>query len=125
MMTKTKSLTLPDMRPALLTGALLIAVLALSACAERRAAQIAFDGVFFRSTASKVDKDRSQFEIGVSPVSASLEGAREAGRYEATRYCIDNYGNSDNKWSEVTDAEDGTLPIYGDKLLMLISCLDK
>ncbi|WP_415402579.1 hypothetical protein [Tateyamaria sp. SN3-11] len=123
-MTKTKSLTLTDLRPALLTGALLIAVLALSACAERRADRIAFDGVFFRSTASKVEKDRSEFEIGVSPVSASLEGAREAGRYEATRYCIDNFGTSDINWVEGPDAEDGTLRISGDKLVLRGACID-
>ncbi|WP_299148650.1 hypothetical protein [uncultured Tateyamaria sp.] len=110
------------LRNARMTGALLIAALALSACAERKADRVAFDGQFFRSNASKVDKQRNQFEISVSPVSASLEGAREAGRYEATRYCIGIFGSSNVDWIEGPDAEDGTLRISGDKLLLRGTC---
>ena len=124
-MTKTRLLSLSDLRPALLTGALLIAALLLTACAERRADRVAFDGVFFRSTSDNVEKDRVEFVVGVSPVSASLEGARDAGRYEATRYCIDNFGSSDVTWIEGPDAEDGTLRISGDKLVLRGTCLDK
>ncbi|WP_299653955.1 hypothetical protein [uncultured Tateyamaria sp.] len=121
-MTKTKTRALTDLRPALLTGLLLIAVLLLSACNERQADRVAFDGVFFRATSGKVDKQREQFEVGVSPVSASLEGAREAGRYEAIRYCIKQFGSSDIEWIEGPDAEDGTLRISGDKLLLRGTC---
>ncbi|WP_299612128.1 hypothetical protein [uncultured Tateyamaria sp.] len=121
-MTKTKTRALTDLRPALLTGLLLIAVLLLSACNERQANRVAFDGVFFRATSGKVDKQREQFEVGVSPVSASLEGAREAGRYEAIRYCIKQFGSSDIEWIEGPDAEDGTLRISGDKLLLRGTC---
>jgi hypothetical protein len=121
-MTKTKSLTLTDLRPALLTGALLILALLLSACSERRADRVAFDGVYFRSTASKVDKARDQFEITVSPASSSIEGAREAGRYEATRYCIDNFGTSDMAWVNGPDAEDGRLTIANDRLILRGAC---
>ncbi|WP_299625608.1 hypothetical protein [uncultured Tateyamaria sp.] len=121
-MTKTKSLTLNDARPALLTGALLIAALLLTACAERRADKVAFDGVFFRSTASKVDKQRDVFEVTVSPASSSIEGAREAGRYEATRYCIENFGTSAVDWTEGPDAEDGTLRIANDRLILTGTC---
>ncbi|WP_299296663.1 hypothetical protein [uncultured Tateyamaria sp.] len=118
----TKTRTLMDMRPALLTGVLLIAALLLSACAERRADRVAFDGVFFRSTAKKVDKQRDQFEVSVTPVSASLDGAREAGRYEAIRYCIAQFGTSTIDWVNGPDAEDGRLTISGDKLLLRGAC---
>ncbi|WP_299591628.1 hypothetical protein [uncultured Tateyamaria sp.] len=121
-MIQTKTRALPDMRPTLLTGALLIAALLLSACQERRSERVAFDGVFFRATSGKVDKQREQFEIGVSPVSASLEGAHEAGRYEAVRYCIKQFGSSDIVWIEGPDAEDGRLRISGDKLLLRGTC---
>lgn len=121
--TKTKTRTLPDMAPALLTGALLVAALLLSACAgERRADRVAFDGVFFRSNASKIDRKRDRFEVTVSPASASLDGAREAGRYEAIRYCIENYGSSDIDWLDGPDAEDGTLTIANDRLLLRGIC---
>lgn len=122
MMTKIKALALTDKRPVLLTGLFLVAALLLTACAERRADRVAFDGVFFRSNASKVDRQRDQFEISVSPVSSSLEGAREAGRFEATRYCIAEFGSSDIDWIDGPDAEDGTLRISGDKLLLRGTC---
>ncbi|WP_299042553.1 hypothetical protein [uncultured Tateyamaria sp.] len=121
-MTKTKTRTWADMRPALLTGLMLIAVLLLSACNERQADRVAFDGVFFRASSGKVDKQREQFEVSVSPVSASLDGAREAGRYEAIRYCIRQFGSSDIDWIAGPDAEDGTLRINGDKLLLRGTC---
>lgn len=121
-MTKTRTLTLTDLRPALLTAALLIAALMLSACSGRKADRVAFDGVFFRSTAGKVDKQVDQFEITVSPASASIDGAREAGRYEATRYCIRNFGTSDVAWTEGPDAEDGTLTIANDRLILRGTC---
>ncbi|MEM8655908.1 MAG: hypothetical protein AAGF36_14290 [Pseudomonadota bacterium] len=122
-MTRTKTRIWADMRPAMLTGLMLVAVLLLSACSvDRQANRVAFDGVFFRASSSKVDKQRDQFEVGVSPVSASLEGAREAGRYEAIRYCIRQFGSSDIDWIAGPDAEDGTLRISGDKLLLRGTC---
>ncbi|TNF63529.1 MAG: hypothetical protein EP307_04910, partial [Rhodobacteraceae bacterium] len=70
----------------------LAAGLALSAC-NRRDETILFDGQAFRAKASAVDKDDLRtFTATISPVSASLEGAIEAGRYEGTKYCIANYG---------------------------------
>jgi hypothetical protein len=119
--TNTKTLTMTDPRPVLLTAVILIALL-LSACAERKADRVAFDGVYFRSNASKVDKKRDQFEVTVSPASSSLEGAREAGRYEATRYCIGTFGTSNIDWVQGPDAEAGTLRISGDKLLLRGAC---
>jgi hypothetical protein len=116
----TKSLN--DLRPALLTGVVLIAALLLSACGQRKADKVAFDGVYFRSTASKIDKKRDRFEIAVAPASSSMAGAREAGRYEATRYCIDNFGTSDMDWSEGPDAADGTLTVANDKLILRGTC---
>lgn len=100
----------------------LIAALLVSACQERRADRVAFDGVFFRSNASKIDRSREDFEVSVSPVSASLDGARDAGRYEAIRYCIANFGSSDITWAAGPDAEDGTLTISNDRLLLRGTC---
>ncbi len=96
--------------------------LALTACTNRDEA-FAFDGQYYRAKASKLDKDdRAQFAVSVKPVSASLDGAREAGRYEGTRYCIENYGTSQIEWSEGPDAEDGTLRVDNDTLLLQGEC---
>ncbi len=121
-MTKTKTLFQTDRRPALLLGLMLIAVLLLSACAGKKADRIAFDGQFFRASAKKVDKQRLNFEVTVRPVSASLEGARAAGAYEATRYCVGTFGTSDIEWTNGPDAEDGTLRISNDRLLLTGRC---
>ncbi|MEP1587602.1 MAG: hypothetical protein ABJR46_17910 [Tateyamaria sp.] len=118
----TKTRTLPFQRPVMLTALLLIAALLLSACVERRADRIAFDEEFFRATSKKLDKDRINFEVTVRPVSASLEGARDAGRQEATRYCVGNFGSSDIDWIEGPDAEDGRLRVSRDTLRLVGRC---
>jgi len=101
---------------------LLMITTALAACQERRVDRIAFDGVFFRSSAKKIAKQRENFEVSVEPASASLDGARDAGRHEAIRYCIENYGSSDIVWVEGPDAEDGTLTIVNDRLILRGTC---
>ncbi len=123
-MTQIRTKTLPRVSPSpvVLTALLLIAALMLSACAERKADRVAFDGVFFRSNASKLDKKRDRFEVSVTPASASIDGAREAGRYEAVRYCIANFGSSEIAWVDGPDAEDGTLTIANDRLLLRGVC---
>lgn len=120
--TKTQARTLRDMRPAVLMTLLLIAAFVLTGCSERRADRITFDGQLFRASAKKIDKRRLDFEVVVRPVSASLEGAREAGRYEATRYCIGNFGTSDVEWVDGPDAEDGTLLVSNDRLTLRGTC---
>ncbi|WP_223423369.1 hypothetical protein [Tateyamaria pelophila] len=122
-MTKIRSLALTDMRPTLWMGALLMAALLVSACSGGiRADKIAFDGVNFRSSASAIDKQRDFFEVTVAPASSSILGAREAGRYEATRYCIKNFGSSDMDWAQGPDAADGTLIIDNDRLILRGTC---
>ena len=121
-MTKTKSLVRTDMRPALWFSLLLMAVLLLSACDGVRADKVAFDGVYFRSTSTAIEKQRDFFEIKTTPASSSLDGAREAGRYEATRYCIENFGTSNMAWINGPDAENGSLTIDDDSLILRGTC---
>lgn len=118
----SKTETLQIQRPVMLTALLLIAALLLSACAERRADRVAFDGQFFRASSKKLDKDRIDFEVNVRPVSASLDGAREAGRQEATRYCVGNFGSSEIDWISGPDGEDGQLRVSNDTLQLLGRC---
>ena len=100
----------------------LLVVLALLASCGNQDDKIAFDGQVFRSKAKVVDKEKDHIEIEVRPVSASLDGAREAGRYEATRYCIANYGTSNVVWSLSPDAEESALKIENDTLLLQGVC---
>lgn len=119
----TLTRTLSTLRPATFTAPLLIAALLLSACSgQKKADRVTFDGHLFRASAKKVDKQRFDFEVTVRPVSASLEGARNAGRYEATRYCIGNFGSSEVAWTDGPDAEDGRLRVSNDSLLLRGRC---
>lgn len=97
-------------------------ILALLASCGNRRDRVAFDGQFFSSKASRVDGDRQQITVSVRPVSASLEGALAAGRYESTRYCIDNYGNSAVDWVVGPDQDPNTYRIENDTLVLRGAC---
>ncbi|MGA9250819.1 MAG: hypothetical protein WBV78_04015 [Roseobacter sp.] len=100
---------------------LMIAALALTACGPDED-DILFDGQFFRT---KIDTDRGsreEFTVSVQPVSASLVGAREAARYEATVYCVNRYGSSAIDWDVGPDSPDEALTIQDDKLLLKGTC---
>lgn len=101
-------------------AAALIGALALPACGNRDE-DVAFDGQFFNARAKKVDGERDQFEVTVKPFSASADGARAAGEYEAIKYCIDLYGSSDIIWQRGPDDEDGLL-VAGDTLSLRGAC---
>ncbi|WP_299962404.1 hypothetical protein [uncultured Roseobacter sp.] len=99
----------------------LVGVCALLMGCGSDAEDIRFDGQFYNTSVSDLD-ERHKFEVTASPVSASLTGAREAARYEATIYCVNNYGSSDITWVVGPDAEDATLPISGDTLTLQGAC---
>ncbi len=98
-----------------------VAALLLTGCGPDED-DILFDGQFYRAKISTERGARQDFTVSVRPVSASLEGAREAARYEATVYCVNNYGSSDISWVVGPDAEDAALPISNDTLLLQGSC---
>ncbi|MEL7100431.1 MAG: hypothetical protein AAGM84_16520 [Pseudomonadota bacterium] len=97
------------------------AVAVLAGCQNRKD-EIAFDGQFFSSRLSKVDGQREQFEVAVRPFSASAEGARSAGEYEAISYCIDQFGSSEIIWTRGPDAEDDRLSVTNDTLSLRGAC---
>ncbi len=107
--------------PLVMTAATLLA-----ACGEApsSANRVAFDGEFFRASAKHVNKKASpsEFTVTVNGVSASLDGAREAGRYEATKFCIRNFGSSRIDWKLSPDAEAQNLRIENDKLTFAGTC---
>jgi hypothetical protein len=97
-------------------------VLPLSACGGSEGEDILFDGQSFRASLDVDNDARQNFILSVRPVSASLEGAREAGRYEATVYCVNRYGSSDIIWVVGPDSPDEALPIADDTLTLQGSC---
>lgn len=84
--------------------------------------RIAFDGKFFRAKVQKVEKQNDVFTVTVKGVSQSLNGAREAGRYEATDHCIQNYGTSKIIWRVGPDTPPEQLSIVDDTLTFSGRC---
>ena len=110
-------------RLTLLAG-LAAALAATVGCGRRDSTDILFDGQRFRAKAAPVDRGRTlaEFLVTVNGVSASLDGAREAGRYEGTRYCIENYGSSKIAWAVGPDTEPARLRIENDRLSFRGTC---
>lgn len=102
-------------------SAALIAATAIAGCTDNED-RIAFDGQYYRTKLSKVDGQRDVFTVSVRPVSASLEGAREAGRYEATVYCVNAYGDSDIVWAVGPDTPAEALTVVDDTLTFQGRC---
>ena len=109
-----------DPRRILLLGLLMISALILTACGRSDA--VTFDDQVYRAKLSRVDRELITFSVDVSPVSASFEGALEAGRYEATRHCIENFGTSKIDWEIGPDDDPETLAIVNDTLSFQGSC---
>ena len=102
------------------------AILALSigalfltaACQTREQRLVAFDGYRYKAKAAAIDKkvSRADFTATIFAVSQSLAGAREAGRYEGTKYCIKEYGSSKIEWAVGPDTPVENYQIVDDTL---------
>jgi hypothetical protein len=66
---------------------------------------VKFDGHYFAGRASKSSVDPHGFSVRIRNAAKSIAGAREAARYEATIYCIHQFGTSDIIWSIGPDDE--------------------
>jgi len=97
----------------------LVAGLALAACGENRPV---FDGATFRTKLDADKTDARNFLVEVRDAGKTLEGAREAGRHEAVRHCIETFGNSRITWAQGPDDADGSLQIENGNLILSGRC---
>lgn len=113
-----------------LKGLALGAVLALAGCSTISGVtdrltgsnKQSFDGQFFRASLA-FDRDAAaDFVVRVQDAGKSLAGAREAGRYEATKHCIEYFGNSAAVWQVGPDSPDEALVIDGGTLVLTGRC---
>ena len=88
-------------------------------------AQVEIEGTRFRARASAEREDRRAFSVTVSPVAVDPDGAREAGRYQATRYCLLTFGGSDKEWIISPDLATEELPVDGDTLTLQGRCTQR
>lgn len=81
---------------------LLVAAVLLTGCSalQGRDDNAVFDGVHYRADVKSSREARNVFSIEVRDATqGSLQGAREAGRYEAIKYCIKQTASSDIAWT--------------------------
>ena len=99
------------------------AVAALGGCTQPEE-RVTFGGYYFRAKAKPVNKRKTlkDFTVQVRGVSKSLNGARQAGGYEGTRYCIKKYGTSRIIWQVGPGTEPQYLRIEKDQLVFQGSC---
>ena len=82
--------------------------------------KVTFNGYYFSSKLTRNRLDDRSFDLTVRRANRSLSGAREAGRYEATSFCIKNYGTSDIKW--VLGPDDQSIGLTGKVLKLNGQC---
>ncbi len=100
---------------------LLIAVLMLGACSEKKK-RVYFDGNYYPAKAKKEKGDREAFSVSVRKSSQGLDGAREAGRHAGVKYCIKNFGYSGIDWEIGPDAKDEALLLANGNLVLKGRC---
>ena len=109
---------------------LLMALMAsmVAGCAGRgdmlraKNARILFEGKYYPASIEKNKDDRRAFNIQVRDAALGIDGAREAGRYQATKYCIAQYGNSYVDWTVGPDTPADQLTTKDGSLFFAGSC---
>ncbi|WP_425080960.1 hypothetical protein [Ruegeria arenilitoris] len=111
-------------RVSMLAGVLTLSLVSACGGITSSSDRVLFDGKYFRAKAKPVDKKKmpTEFTVVVNGVSASLDGAREAGRYEGTKFCIKNFGSSSIAWKVGPDTEPQNLRVSDDKLTFAGAC---
>lgn len=85
--------------------------------------KITFDGHYFITKVDRPErKVRDHFMVYVRNPHQSLKAAREAGRYEAVKYCIKEYGTSQIDWIRGPDVEDAGLAFDSERLVFEGKC---
>ena len=67
-------------------------------------------------------EDKRDITISVANKGAGVEAVRESVRFEATKYCLLNYGGSDADWRMSSVSEDWAFTQDGDKLVFNARC---
>lgn len=78
--------------------------------------RVYFENLYFPARLSTNSDDKQSFTVSVDQIEQGLAPAREAGRYQATKYCVETYGNSDVVWVAGPDAPDSELRIIEGRL---------
>ncbi|OWU83657.1 hypothetical protein ATO6_17505 [Oceanicola sp. 22II-s10i] len=105
-------------------------IVALSGCSVLQSgrsllsgqARATFDGNYYPARLAADKEDGRRFAVTVNRVSQGLNGAKEAARYEASKFCIRNHGWSGIDWTVGPDTPDGSLAIVDNKITFSGEC---
>tara|TARA_R110002012_G_scaffold271677_1_gene456902 strand:+ start:201 stop:557 length:357 start_codon:yes stop_codon:yes gene_type:complete len=81
-----------------------------------------FEGQVYRTAIAFDRAAPADFVVRVQLAGRTLSGAREAGRHEATKHCIEYFGNSEAVWQVGPDSPDTALLFEGDTLVLTGRC---
>lgn len=81
-----------------------------------------FDGQLFRASVAFDRANPADFAVRVNDAGKSITGAREAGRFEATKHCITYFGTSSALWQVGPDSPEQELVFDGDALVVTGRC---
>ncbi len=102
---------------------LLSMILALAACGNRNPARNATTNVELPFE-TKLDRgeDPRDIAVRVEHEGNGLEEVRESVRFEATKYCLLNFGGSDTDWDIDPATDDWAFTQDGDELIFTARC---
>ncbi len=102
---------------------LIAMILAVAACGSRNAARNATTNVELPYEADlDWGEDRRDITVRVENEGDGLEEVRESVRFEATKYCLLNFGGSDTEWDIDPETADWAFVQDGDELIFTGRC---
>jgi hypothetical protein len=84
--------------------------------------QTVVDGVRYKARLKADNEDRRMITITVTPVATNPQAALEAGRFEATKYCLRTYGGSETMWTYGPETPVENLVITDDTITLTGRC---
>lgn len=105
------------------TAIALLALTLAAGCAQSDK-RVLFDGNYYPGKARGQKEERRDLTATVRRANRGIEGAQKAAVYEATRYCLENFGTSEIAWAGVAEGQEG--PVYtrsGDRLSVSGRCI--
>jgi len=88
-------------------------------------AQVEIEGTRFRARSNADSADKRAITVTVTPVAVNPAAALEAGRYEATKYCLLTYGGSDTEWTIGPDQPVDGLTVVDDTITLQGRCTQR
>jgi hypothetical protein len=108
-------------RPLLLTLCLGLAA-SCGVLEDRQNRAVTFEGIRFNADVRGSGEEGRDMVITVRPASVNVGAALEAGRYEAVKYCLRNFGGSDAEWQIGPDTPPEQITVTDDTITLVGRC---